>query len=187
MSLISTTELHQAAQGIRLAVFDVDGVLTDGRIVLGPAGEEYKQFHVRDGHGLVMLRDSGVALAVITGRDSSVVAHRMAELGVRYLYQGRRDKLAALQDLCVESGIAPVHICYVGDDLPDIPVLRAVGLSIAVADAHPAVVAVAHFRTQAAGGLGAAREVAELIMIAQGTMATACPELAMLASAFEPP
>lgn len=180
--MMSSAELGAVAQGIRLAVFDVDGVLTDGRIVLGPAGEEYKQFHVRDGHGLVMLRDSGVALAVITGRDSPVVAHRMAELGVRYLYQGRHDKLAALSALCTESGIAPEHICYVGDDLPDIPVLRAVGLPIAVADAHPAVVAVARFRTQAAGGCGAAREVAELIMNAQGTMAAVCPELATLAS-----
>ena len=186
MPQLAPAEIGLRAAAIELIVLDVDGVLTEGAVTYLDECGEIKQFHVRDGHGLVMLRDSGVALAVITGRDSSVVAHRMAELGVRYLYQGRRDKLAALQDLCVESGIAPVHICYVGDDLPDIPVLRAVGLSIAVADAHPAVVAVAHFRTQAAGGLGAAREVAELIMIAQGTMAAVCPELGMLASAFEP-
>lgn len=163
-------ELEPLARAVRLAVFDVDGTLTDGRIVLGPGGEEYKQFHVRDGQGLVMLRDSGVQLAVITGRDSPVVAHRMRELGVRYLYQGRGDKRAALDELCTESGCDAGQICYVGDDLPDIPIMEAVGFPVAVADAHPAVVAVSRWRTHARGGLGAAREVAEFIMQAQGTL-----------------
>ena len=186
MTSLASRELQQAAQGIQLAVFDVDGVLTDGRLVLGPAGEEYKQFHVRDGHGLVMLRESGIALAIISGRESTVVGHRMKELGMRYVFQGRRDKLAALEELCNASGIAPAHICYVGDDLPDIPVLRVVGLPIAVADAHPAVIAVARYCTQAAGGLGAAREVAELIMQAQGTLAAASPEVTQLPPAYKP-
>lgn len=168
MSLLEN--LMPLARAVRLAVFDVDGTLTDGRIVLGPNGEEYKQFHVRDGQGLVMLRDSGVHLAVITGRDSPVVAHRMRELGVRYLYQGRGNKRAALDELCSESGVTPAEICFVGDDLPDIPIMEAVGFPVAVADAHPAVIAVSRWRTAAPGGVGAAREVAELIMHAQGTL-----------------
>ncbi len=175
-----------SAREVRMAVFDVDGVLTDGRILLGPAGEEYKQFHVRDGHGLVMLRQSGVQLAIITGRQSSVVTHRMQELGVRYVYQGRSDKLAALHELCAISGVTPAQICYVGDDLPDIPVLRAVGLPVAVADAHPSVAAVARYRTCAAGGTGAAREVAELLMMAQGTLTDAAPAPAGPSSPWEP-
>lgn len=168
MSLLET--LVPLAREVRLAVFDVDGTLTDGRIVLGPNGEEYKQFHVRDGQGLVMLRDSGVQLAVITGRDSPVVAHRMRELGVRYLYQGRGDKRVVLDELCTESGLSAGQICYVGDDLPDVPIMRAVGFPVAVADAHPAVVAASRWCTAAPGGMGAAREVAELIMHAQGTL-----------------
>jgi 3-deoxy-D-manno-octulosonate 8-phosphate phosphatase (KDO 8-P phosphatase) len=167
--------LLERARRVRVAVFDVDGVLTDGRIVLGPAGEEYKQFHVRDGQGLVMLRDSGVQLAVITGRDSPVVSHRMRELGVRYLYQGRGDKRTALEELCREGHCTPEEICYTGDDLPDLAVMRVVGLPVAVADAHPAVKAVAAWQTPTAGGLGAAREVAELIMHAQGTLASLIP------------
>jgi 3-deoxy-D-manno-octulosonate 8-phosphate phosphatase (KDO 8-P phosphatase) len=176
MTTILSHALHQAARRIQLAVFDVDGVLTDGRIVLGPAGEEYKQFHVRDGHGLVMLRESGIPLAIISGRESPVVSHRMKELGVRYIFQGRRDKLAALAELCRASEVEPANICYVGDDLPDIPVLQAVGLPIAVADAHPAVIAVARYCTQALGGRGAVREVAELIMAAQGKLVDGGPE-----------
>lgn len=163
------------ARAVRLAAFDVDGVLTDGGLVLGPAGEEFKRFHVRDGQGLVMLREAGFALAVITGRDSPVVAHRMAELGVHHVYQGRRDKLAALAELSARSGIVAANICYVGDDLPDIPVLRAVGFGVAVADAHPAVAAIAHYRTSLPGGHGAAREVAELLLAAHDLLARFLP------------
>ncbi len=186
MTAILSRDLELVARGIQLAVFDVDGVLTDGRIVLGPAGEEYKQFHVRDGHGLVMLREAGVSLGIISGRESPAVSHRMKELGVRYIFQGRRDKLAALAELCRASGVEPAHICYVGDDLPDIPVLRVVGLPIAVADAHPAVIAVARYCTRALGGWGAAREVAELIMVAQGKLADAGLESADLTPACKP-
>lgn len=167
---VTGLDLERIAREIRIAVFDVDGVLTDGSIFLGPGGEEYKQFNVRDGHGLTLLREAGIPLAVITGRSSTVVAHRMAELGVRFLYQGRRDKLAALAELCAEVGVGPAQLSYLGDDLPDIPVLRAVGLPIAVADAHPAVLEVSRCRTRAVGGRGAAREVAEFIVGAQGKL-----------------
>jgi 3-deoxy-D-manno-octulosonate 8-phosphate phosphatase (KDO 8-P phosphatase) len=159
-----------AASRVRLAAFDVDGVLTDGRLVLGPNGEEYKRFHVRDGQGLVMLLDSGIDIAIISGRASPVVERRMAELGVRHVYQGCKDKLAALHSLCRDTGLAPEAVSFTGDDLPDLPVLRAVGFPSAVGDAHPAVSRAVLYRTRAAGGLGAVREIAELIMAAQGTL-----------------
>ena len=164
-------EALAAAAGIRLAAFDVDGVLTNGQLLLGPAGEEYKVFNVRDGQGLVMLRESGMALAIITGRRSAVVAARMAELGIEYVYQGQRDKLAALAELEARLAIGPAQICYVGDDLPDVPVLKRVGLPVTVADGHPCCVDVARYRTRAPGGAGAVREVCELLMTAAGTLA----------------
>ena len=164
-------EALAAAAGIRLAAFDVDGVLTNGQLFLGPQGEEYKVFDVRDGQGLVMLRESGMALAIITGRRSAVVAARMAELGIEFVYQGQRDKLAALAELEARLGIASAQVCYTGDDLPDVPVLRRVGLPVTVADAHPACIEVARYRTRAPGGRGAVREICELLMTAGGTLA----------------
>jgi 3-deoxy-D-manno-octulosonate 8-phosphate phosphatase (KDO 8-P phosphatase) len=164
-------ELTGVAARVRLAAFDVDGVLTNGQLFLGPDGEEYKVFNVRDGHGLVMLRDSGMAIAIITGRRSAVVAARMTELGIEYVYQGQQDKLAALAELEARLGLTPAEVCYVGDDLPDVPVLRRVGLPVTVADGHPCCVEVARYRTRAAGGCGAVREVCELLMSARGTLA----------------
>lgn len=165
------SDLLARAAGIRLAAFDVDGVLTNGQLFLGPQGEEYKVFNVRDGQGLVMLRESGVAIAIITGRRSAVVAARMAELGIEYVYQGQRDKGAALDELLTRLGIGPEAVCYVGDDLPDLPVLLRVGLPATVADGHPACVAAARYRTTAGGGAGAVREICELLMTAQGSLA----------------
>lgn len=164
-------EVLAAAAGIRLAAFDVDGVLTNGQLLLGPQGEEYKVFDVRDGQGLVMLRDSGVAVAIITGRSSPVVAARMAELGIEYVYQGQRDKLLALADLENRLGVAAREVCYVGDDLPDVPLLRRVGLPVTVADGHPVCAEVARYRTRAAGGRGAVREICELLLTASGSLA----------------
>jgi len=165
------SDLLARAAGIRLAAFDVDGVLTNGQLFLGPQGEEYKVFNVRDGQGLVMLRESGVAIAIITGRRSAVVAARMAELGIEYVYQGQRDKAAALDELLARLGLGPEAVCYAGDDLPDLPVLQRVGLPVTVADGHPACVAAARYRTTAVGGAGAVREICELLMTAQGTLA----------------
>lgn len=159
------------AANVRLAIFDVDGVLTNGQLLLGPQGEELKQFHVRDGHGLVMLRESGVTLAVITGRKSPVVAARMAELGIHFVYQGQRDKLQAFDALLAELKLSPAEVCYVGDDLPDLPVMKRVALSVAVADAHWAIAEAAVWRTSLPGGQGAVREVCELVMRARGTLA----------------
>ena len=167
---MSDAALTALAARVRLVVFDVDGVMTNGQLILGPAGEELKVFHVRDGHGLVMLRESGLAVAVITGRQSAVVAARMAELGIEFVYQGQRDKLVALADLCSRLGIAEDEICYVGDDLPDLPVIRRAGLGMAVASADGFVRQHAHGVTQARGGEGAAREFCELILRAQGNL-----------------
>lgn len=158
------------AARIKLAIFDVDGVLTDGRLMLGPNGQEFKNFHVRDGQGLVMLRESGVMLAIITGRESAVVAERMAELGIEYVFQGQSDKLAALESLLRELKVDATEVCYVGDDCPDIPVMTRVGLPIAVADAHWMLHEHAVCTTTANGGAGAVREVCELILSAQDNL-----------------
>jgi len=161
--------LRRAAQ-VQLAVFDVDGVLTDGRLILGDDGQEYKAFHSRDGHGLRMLQDSGITVAIITGRTSQVVEKRARELGIEHLYQGRRDKLPALQELLALLRLRNEALAYVGDDVVDLPVMRRVGLAVAVGDAHPYVKRHAHWVTDAPGGRGAGREVCELLMRAHGTL-----------------
>ena len=160
----------ERARAIELVIFDVDGVLTDGSLFLGDDGQEYKAFNSRDGHGMVMLRDSGVTLAVITGRQSEVVRIRMESLGIEHVYQGRRDKLPAYEALKERVGVRDAQVAYVGDDVVDLPVMRRAGLAIAVADAHPLVLEHAHWRTRNPGGRGAAREVCELILRAQGKL-----------------
>lgn len=163
--------LEQAAR-VRLVIFDVDGVLTDGSLFLDDQGVEYKAFHSRDGHGMKMLQLTGVAIAVITGRTSHVVVHRMENLGIRHVYQGQLDKLPAFEAICEELGVPPEAVAYVGDDVVDLPVMKRVGLAVAVGDAHALVRRHAHWTTEAAGGRGAAREVCELLMQAQGTLET---------------
>ncbi len=163
-------DILDRANRIRAVIFDVDGVLTDGSLFIGDDGQEYKAFNSRDGHGMVMLRDSGVVLGVITGRRSEVVRIRMHSLGVSHVYQGRRDKLPAYADLKESLKLDDSRIAYVGDDVVDLPVLRQVGLAVAVADAHPLVREQAHWCTPSPGGRGAAREVCELILRAQGQL-----------------
>ena len=166
-------DLRTRASRIRLVVFDVDGVLTDGRVILGDDGYEYKAFHTHDGHGLRMLQDSGVEVAIITGRTSVVVSRRAEELRVRHLMQGRRDKATALAELLERLDITADATAYVGDDLVDVPAMRRAGLGVAVANATAATRARAHYVTRLAGGSGAAREVCELIMTAQDTLQAA--------------
>jgi 3-deoxy-D-manno-octulosonate 8-phosphate phosphatase (KDO 8-P phosphatase) len=149
---------------IRLLVLDVDGVLTDGRLWFGARGEVMKAFHVRDGHGIRELLAAGVEIAVISGRRSAAVARRCRELGIRRVHQGIDDKLAALERICSELGIEPGRCACVGDDGPDLPLMRAVGLAFAVADAHPAALAAAQIVTRAAGGTGAVREVCDELL-----------------------
>ena len=160
--------LLEKAANIKLAVFDVDGVLTNGQLILGENGNEYKAFHVRDGHGLVMLLESGCHIAVITARSSKIVAERMASLGIKYVYQGEKDKGARLMTLIDELDIQTDHVAYTGDDVIDLPAMTKVGLPIAVADARPEVKEHADWVTEERGGQGAVREVCELIMKAQG-------------------
>ena len=151
-------------RAIRLLVLDVDGVLTDGRLYYGSRGEALKVFHVRDGHGLVQLQRAGVEIAVISGRRSAMVAARCRELGVRHVHQGVADKLAVLARLCARLKITPAACACVGDDLPDVPLLRAVALGFAVADAHRAVRRAAQVVTRLPGGHGAVREVCDHLL-----------------------
>ena len=155
------SEIMERAARIELAVFDVDGVLTDGRIMLGPDGREYKAFNVRDGHGLVMLGKLGVERAVITGRISQAVNTRMKELAIEHVYQGVQDKLAMLESILDTESISAENVCYVGDDEPDIVVMNAVGFPVAVADAEERVCEAAIWITNRPGGKGAVREVCE--------------------------
>jgi 3-deoxy-D-manno-octulosonate 8-phosphate phosphatase (KDO 8-P phosphatase) len=163
-------DILERAARIRLVIFDVDGVLTDGSLFLGDDGQEYKAFNSRDGHGMVTLQETGVLLAVITGRTSEVVRLRMESLGIAHVYQGRRDKLPAFDELKGALGLTDGEIAFVGDDVVDLPIMRRMGLAIAVADAHPLVRQHAHWSTGMAGGRGAAREVCELILEAQGNL-----------------
>ena len=153
---------------IKLVIFDVDGVLTDGSIILDSAGNEQKNFNVQDGTGIKYLQRAGIKVAFLTGRQSPVVAFRAHELGVDDVCQGAKDKLAPYAKLLDKHGLHDAEVCYVGDDLPDVPVMRRVGLPVAVADARPEVIELAQYTTRAAGGRGAAREVAEKILKDQG-------------------
>lgn len=161
--------LDKAAR-IRLIIFDVDGVLTDGSLFLGDDGQEYKAFNSRDGHGIKMLKKYGVEIGIITGRTSRVVEHRMANLGVEHVYQGKLDKLPAYEALAAKLDIPASETAYVGDDVVDLPVMRRVGLAIAVQDAHPLVRAHSHWQTPSPGGRGAARDVCEMLMEAKGVL-----------------
>ena len=159
----------ERARRIRLLILDVDGVLTDGRLYLSAAGEELKVFHVRDGSGLVAIQRAGIAVAIISGRDSPAVTRRAAELGISLVRQGVADKGAELDRLLSELGVAPEETACVGDDTTDAPMLRRAGLAIGVADAHPALLAAAHWVTKSTGGQGAVREVCDLLLSAHGS------------------
>jgi len=168
---IQEHDLRERARGVRMIVFDVDGVLTDGSLFYGDDGQEYKAFNSRDGHGIKMLRASGVESAIITGRTSQVVQFRARNLGIVHLFQGADDKLEAFAKLLAGVHLAAGQIAYLGDDVVDLPVLRRCGLAICVPDAPEAVRARSHYVTRTAAGRGAAREACELIMRAQGTWA----------------
>ncbi|MCX7099184.1 MAG: 3-deoxy-manno-octulosonate-8-phosphatase KdsC [Methylococcales bacterium] len=169
---MATSEAEQVlvekAQKLKLLILDVDGVLTDGRLFFDNEGIEYKCFHARDGHGIKLLRKTGVEVAVISGRKSNSVALRMEKLGIKHVYQGHEDKRAAFNDVMEKLGITPDQAAHVGDDVLDLPIMVRVGLSIAVADAHFAVIQRADWCTSLPGGNGAVREVCDFIMQAQG-------------------
>jgi 3-deoxy-D-manno-octulosonate 8-phosphate phosphatase (KDO 8-P phosphatase) len=156
------------AAAVRLVAFDVDGTLTDGRLHYGEDGYETKVFHVHDGLGLQRLQARGAAVAIVSARISHPVALRAEELGIAHIYQGHGDKRACLRELLDALGLAPAQAAFVGDDLPDLAAMRLAGLAVAVANAHPWVAEAAHWQTRLRGGEGAAREVCDLILHAQG-------------------
>ena len=152
---------------IRLVAFDVDGVFTDGRFYLSEDGVESKAFHTQDGYGIRQLLDEGIEVAIISGRRSGAAQKRMAELGVSHVVLGCRDKVAALDEITAKLDISVAECAYVGDDIPDLPLLNHVGVSIAVANAVPMLHEQCDLSTSASGGAGAVREVCELVLGAQ--------------------
>lgn len=172
MTVIDTSRfdplLLERAARIRLLALDVDGVLTDGRLYFDNLGNETKAFNTRDGLGIRALQKHGVVLALITGRQSEIVARRAANLDIEYVYQGKDDKLNAYNDLLAQTGIAEEQVCYAGDDWIDIPVLNRVGLAVTVADADEVVKSRVHWISSRRGGEGAVREICDLILAARG-------------------
>jgi len=160
--------LIEKIRNVRVLILDVDGVLTDGRIIISDDGQETKGFNVRDGHGLKMIKRIGIEVIFLTGRKSRVVEHRARELGVERVYQGILDKRAAFEDLVAQGGMTPGQVAYMGDDIVDLPVLRRVGFSATVSDAHDEVLKAVDLVTVNPGGRGAVREICEIIIRAQG-------------------
>jgi len=156
------------ARQIRLVLLDVDGVLTDGRLVYGPHGEEQKVFHVRDGYAIVAAQAAGMIIGVISGRASSAVTTRLAELGVHEVHQCVSDKAALLLELCGRYSVGPDRVAFMGDDVPDLPLLRAVGLALAPSDAAPEVRRAAAWTSRRPGGCGAVRDAIEWLLGARG-------------------
>ncbi len=160
--------LRERCSAIELLIVDVDGVLTTGGIVYGSPDLEIKEFYVRDGSGLHLWHRAGKRTGLITGRSSTIVEHRAVELGIGLVVQGASEKLPAYRRMLAEVGVGDEAVCYIGDDVPDVPPLRQCGLAVAVADACSETRAVAHYITQAPGGRGAVRETVELILRCQG-------------------
>jgi len=171
-------DIYERARKIRLAIFDVDGVLTDGTLYYTDSGEEMKAFNVHDGHGMRMLKDSGIALAIISSRSSRCVEARARNLGIELLFQGAADKLGAFGELLARCAVGAEACAYVGDDVVDLPVMKRCGLAVAVPDAPAPVRRLAHYVTRARGGHGAAREFCEIILHAQGSLAARIAEYA---------
>jgi 3-deoxy-D-manno-octulosonate 8-phosphate phosphatase (KDO 8-P phosphatase) len=166
--MIELAEIERRAARVKLLLMDCDGVLTDGRITLLENGDEEKSFHTRDGHGIVLLHRAGLSSGIISGRTSSLVERRARELGMRYVRQGTWDKIKDFDELLAEAGVTEHEVAFVGDDVTDIPLMQRSELAVAVADAVHETRAAAHYVTQLPGGHGAIREVAELILKAQG-------------------
>lgn len=166
---MSLDDAYTRARPVKMLIFDVDGVLTDGSLFYGDDGQEYKAFNSRDGHGIKMLRAAGVESAIITGRTSNVVLHRARNLGISRIFQGADDKLDVYDRLLAETGFRIEETAYMGDDVVDLPVLRRCGFAITVPGAPDLVASQSHYVTRALAGHGAAREACELIMRAQGS------------------
>ncbi len=162
--------IKQRAKNIRLALFDVDGVLTDGKIHINEHGNEIKTFNTQDGHGIRLLQHYGIQVGVITGRSSKALDHRMHDLDIEHVYQGSIDKNLAYQELLKKLNLDAEQTSFVGDDIVDLQIMSQCGLSIAVANAHDFVKQHAHWQTTNSGGNGAVREVCELLLASQGLL-----------------
>lgn len=168
MAISEGSQAATRAAGIRLMIFDVDGVLTDGRLYYGPEGEGVKVFNVLDGQGIKLLQQSGVDTAIISARQSAILARRASDLGIRHLQQGVHDKRTAFEQLLAQTGLAAGQCGFIGDDVIDLPILLRAGFAASVPNAHAEVRSRVHYVTQAAGGHGAAREICDFILRAQG-------------------
>ncbi len=164
---MDTSAIARAAR-LKLMIFDVDGILTDGSLHFGPDGEVIKTFNVLDGHGIKMLQQSGVAAAIISARHSAIVLRRAADLGIGHVHQGVHDKRTAFEQLLAQTGIGAADCGFIGDDVIDLPILSRVGFAASVPNGHPDVRSRVHYVTQATGGRGAAREICDLILRSQG-------------------
>lgn len=170
MARLNASALTRRASQVRLVALDVDGVLTDGRLYFGARGEALKAFDVRDGLGIRLLREAGIEVAIVTGRSSRIVAARARDLGIEKVLQGQRDKRACLQRVLAEAALSERECAYMGDDWPDLPVLAAVGLAATVADAPEEVKRCVHWVSPSPGGRGAVRDLARLLLRAQGRL-----------------
>jgi 3-deoxy-D-manno-octulosonate 8-phosphate phosphatase (KDO 8-P phosphatase) len=166
----NASDAPQRAKRVRLMLFDVDGVLTDGKLWYGAAGEAFKAFHALDGHGIKLLIESGTAVGLLSGRRSEAVTARAAELGIEHVLQGIDDKKAAFEALAARLGVPAAEAGFMGDEVVDLPVLRRCGFACAPAQAHELVRANAHYVTRAPAGGGAAREACEFVLRSQGRL-----------------
>jgi 3-deoxy-D-manno-octulosonate 8-phosphate phosphatase (KDO 8-P phosphatase) len=153
---------------IQLLLLDVDGVLTAGEIIYGDSGEQYKIFDVKDGLGIRLLREAGITVGIVTGRTGQALYHRCRNLGIDLIFDGIRNKAEALHAITARTGISVGAMAFIGDDIPDLTIMKRVGLAVAVADAHETIRNIAHLITHAPGGRGAVREVCEAVLKAQG-------------------
>ena len=163
----SEQSIEERVKKIKLLLMDCDGVLTDGRLYFSERGEELKVFHARDGQGLVEWHKAGFRSGIISGRNSPIVEMRMKQLGVEFIWQGRKEKVSAFHEIVAEANVEPEEVGFIGDDTPDAEVFPFVGLAVAVGDAHDAVKSAAHYVTPGDGGRGAVREVIDLILAAK--------------------
>ena len=167
MSAVSVSEVRARLAQVKLLALDVDGVLTDGGLYYSDSGEEMKRFHVKDGQGLKSLRDIGIEVAIISGSASRSTLHRARTLGILHTFVGTEDKLSTLKMLCQQLGLSLAQVAYVGDDVNDLPVMRAVGCPLTVADAMPENRACALYVTKLGGGQGAVREICDYLLKVQ--------------------
>lgn len=168
-----SNDFKQRAQDIKCVIFDVDGVLTDGKLFFDLNGQEYKSFHAQDGQGLKLLQQNDIEVAIISGRSSPIVDRRMKSLGVIHVYQGQENKTAAFNDLLKKLNLNANQVAHVGDDLPDLALMTRARLAIAVQDANPSILPYCQGQTNRLGGQGAAREVCDTILSTQNKLATA--------------